>query len=389
MEVKKSQESSRCRVIVILSKRLARRSITAMFKISRRSFGGLIVAGFAAVYLLRPSGSMTKGSERGQVLKERNFRLIKTNGIRLRTVVEGNGPLVILLHGFPYGWYLWRHQIDPLVEAGFQVGVPDMPGYGGSDQPEAIEAYNIIEATKDVAGLADALDQPRFIVVGQDWGAVTAWYTTLAYPQRTRAVVGMTYPFFRPDWFHRADSLPRPENFGGKFAHHLYFQKSGVAEAEFEADVPKSLRVMYYYSSGGAPGESCFGVRSSTPATGRFFDGFPDPKHLPDWLSEQEFDYAVAQWKRSGLRGALNWYRNFDRNADLTRKYQNMKLDQPSFFIGGGKELSEETPIVKGMGEWLTDLRGTLIIPGAGHSIPMERPLEVNKSLLDFLSSVK
>ena len=130
-------------------------------------------------------------------------------------------------------------------------------------------------------------------------------------------------------------------------------------------------------------------MRSSTPATRRFFDGFPDPKHLPDWLSEEEFDYAVAQWKRSGFRGALNWYRNFDRNADLTRKYQNVKLNQPSFFIGGRKELSEETPIVKGMSGWLTNLRGTLIIDGAGHSVPMERPAEVNKALLRFLNSVK
>jgi len=167
-----------------------------------------MLIGLGVAYLLGLSGATAKGIERVPVLKERNLQLIRTNGIQLRTVVEGKGPLIILLHGFPYGWYLWRHQIDSLVEAGFQVAVPDMRGYGGSDQPEAIEAYNIIDATKDVVGLAEALGQQRFIVVGQDWGAVTAWYTTLAYPQRIRAVVGMTYPFFRPDWFHRADSLP-------------------------------------------------------------------------------------------------------------------------------------------------------------------------------------
>jgi pimeloyl-ACP methyl ester carboxylesterase len=181
--------------------------MTAGFKISRRFFGELMLVGLGVGYLLGPSGAMTTGGQ-SQALKERNFRLIKTNGIRLRTVVEGSGPLASYFTASPNGWYLWRHQIDPLVEVGFQVAVPDLRGYGGRDQPEAVEAYDIIEATKDVAGLADALGQQRFIVVGQDWGAVTAWYTTLAYPQRTRAVVGMTYPFFRPDWFHRADSLP-------------------------------------------------------------------------------------------------------------------------------------------------------------------------------------
>src|SRR4029077_21041599 len=81
---------------------------------------------------------------RRKSMKQRHFEMVKTNGVTLRTVVEGKGPLVVLLHGFPQCWYLWRHQIDPIVEAGFQVAVPDQRGYGGSDRPEAIEAYNIV-----------------------------------------------------------------------------------------------------------------------------------------------------------------------------------------------------------------------------------------------------
>jgi pimeloyl-ACP methyl ester carboxylesterase len=112
-------------------------------------------------------------------MQERDFRMIETNGIRLRTVVAGSGPLVILLHGFPQCWYLWRHQIDPIVRAGFQVAVPDQCGYGGSDRPEPIEAYNIIELTRDVAGLADALEHEQFIVVGHDWTGARRWRGTL------------------------------------------------------------------------------------------------------------------------------------------------------------------------------------------------------------------
>jgi pimeloyl-ACP methyl ester carboxylesterase len=110
-------------------------------------------------------------------MKQRNFQMIKTNGVTLRTVVEGSGPLVILLHGFPQCWYLWRHQIDPLVSSGFQVAVPDQRGYGGSDRPSPIESYNIVELSNDVAGLATALGHERFIVVGHDWGAPVAYRT--------------------------------------------------------------------------------------------------------------------------------------------------------------------------------------------------------------------
>src|SRR5215470_62017 len=160
----------------------------------------------------------------GGNMKERNFQLIKTNGITLRTVVEGKGPLVVLLHGFPQCWYLWRHQIDPLVDAGFQVAVPDQRGYGGSDRPEAIEAYNVIELTNDVAGLATALGHEQFIIVGHDWGAPVAWHTALLHPQRTRAVAGLSVPYTR--W--QAGTVTRQENFGDNFWYMVYFQKPGV-----------------------------------------------------------------------------------------------------------------------------------------------------------------
>ena len=127
-------------------------------------------------------------------MQNRNFQMIDTNGVRLRTVVEGDGPLVILLHGFPQCWYLWRHQIDPLVEAGFQVAVPDQRGYGGSDRPEAVDAYNIVDLSNDVAGLATALGHEQFLVVGHDWGAPVAWHTALLHAERVKAVAGLSVP---------------------------------------------------------------------------------------------------------------------------------------------------------------------------------------------------
>jgi len=317
-------------------------------------------------------------------MKERDFQMIETNGIRLRTVVEGKGPLVVLLHGFPQCWYLWRHQIDPLVEAGFQVAVPDQRGYGGSDRPEAIESYDIVNLTGDVVGIADALGHDRFHVVGHDWGAPVAWHTALLHPGRTRSVVGMSVPYTR--W--QAGVFTRQETFGDNFWYVVYFQKPGVAEAELEADIRKSLRTVYFSISADAP-EGLLAVPK--PSTAKFLDGMADPDRLPAWLTEEDLDYYVAQYVQSGFRGPLNWYRNIDRNADITPQLEEAKIGQPSFFIAGVKD-----PVLTfGGGGWVNlmdnyvlDMRGKVFVEGSGHWVPMERPREVNDALLGFLRSV-
>jgi pimeloyl-ACP methyl ester carboxylesterase len=321
-------------------------------------------------------------------LKERNFQLIETNDVRLRAVVEGKGPLVILLHGFPQCWYLWRHQIDPLVEAGFQVAAPDQRGYGGSDRPAEIEAYNIIDLTNDIVGLADALGHERFIVVGHDWGALIAWHTALLHPQRVRSVVGMSVPYTR--W--RAGTMTRQENFGDNFEYMVYYQQPGVAEAELEVDIRKSLRTIYFMTSGDVTLEM---LPARKPATAKLLDGLTDPERFPLWLTEEDIDYYVAQYQQSGFRGPLNWYRNIDRNSEITPQLETAKIEQPSFFIAGKKDFVLSTGAAFGGGGWLsrmdnwvTDMRGKALIEGAGHWVQMERPAEVNEALLGFLRTV-
>src|SRR5262249_37916223 len=238
--------------------------------------------------------------------------------------------------------------------------------------------YNIIWLTNDVAGLASALGHERFIVVGHDWGAPVAWHTALLHPRRVRAVVGMSVPYTR--W--KAGTMTRQENFGDNFWYMVYFQQPGVAEAEFEADIRKSLRTIYYVVSGDAP-EGLWFVQK--PATAKFLDGLPDPARssggLPAWLTEEDLDYYVAQYRQSGFRGPLNWYRNIDRNLELTPQLETAKIEQPSFFIAGSKD-----PVLRFAGgralaqmdKWVTDMRGKVFIDGAGHWVQLERPEEVN-----------
>jgi epoxide hydrolase A/B len=317
-------------------------------------------------------------------MQQRRFRLIETNGIRLRTVVAGQGPLIILLHGWPQCWYLWRHQIDPLVAAGFQVAVPDQRGYGGSDAPQEIEAYDILHLTGDVIGIVDALGHSTCIVVGHDWGAPVAWNTALLHAERVRAVVGMSVPYFR--W--PVGAFTRQENFGDKFWYMVYFQKPGVAEAELEVDVRRTLRMIHFSLSGSAPEHLFFAPKSSTAG---FLDGLIDPQELPRGMTQEDLDYYVAQYQQSGFRGGLNWYRNLDRDIEVTPQLEGKKILQPALFLAGEKDLVLKFPGMNldTMRALIPNLQGCIIVPGAGHWVPAEYPEEVNRSLLDFLKDLR
>jgi pimeloyl-ACP methyl ester carboxylesterase len=131
----------------------------------------------------------------GLVMSRPIERIIKANGINLNVIEQGEGPLVLLCHGFPESSYSWRHQIDALANAGFRSVAPDMRGYGKSDRPEAIDQYSILHLVGDLVGLLDALDAPSAVVVGHDWGASTAWQAARLRPDRFRAVVSLSVPF--------------------------------------------------------------------------------------------------------------------------------------------------------------------------------------------------
>ncbi len=171
----------------------------------------------------------------------------------------------------------------------------------------------------------------------------------------------------------------------------VYFQKPGVAEAEFEADIRRALRMIYFTISGDLPTELRPGRK---PSSANFLDGWIDPERLPEWLNEKDLDYYVTQYQQSGFRGPINWYRNIDRNLELTPQLESIetgKIEQPSFFIAGTKDPVLQFSGGRGvtqMDKWLADLRGKVFIEGVGHWTPMERPAEVNEALLGFLKSI-
>jgi pimeloyl-ACP methyl ester carboxylesterase len=134
-----------------------------------------------------------------EIQPERDYfrRVAVAPDVALRVVVEGAGPLVVLLHGFPQGWYLWRHTIKPLCDAGFRVAAPDQRGYGLSDAPGDAEQYGLKRLTRDVVELAKGLGHEEFYVVGHDWGCQVAWHVAALYPQSVLGVLGLDVPYTR------------------------------------------------------------------------------------------------------------------------------------------------------------------------------------------------
>src|SRR3954470_12475565 len=174
-------------------------------------------------------------------MAEVEHREVEVGGLRMHAAVQGDGPLVVLLHGFPESWYSWRHQLSALAAAGFRAVAPDQRGYGRTDRPEPIEAYDILTLTADVVGLVQALGSDQAVVVGHDWGAPVAWHCALLRPDVFRAIGLLSVPYLPRTWDDpRPTDVMRAVAGDGQF-YQLYFQAPGKAEAELEEDVQLSM----------------------------------------------------------------------------------------------------------------------------------------------------
>jgi pimeloyl-ACP methyl ester carboxylesterase len=324
------------------------------------------------------------------IMSEPTQRMIETNGIRLNIAEQGDGPLVLLCHGFPESWYSWRHQIDALAAAGFHAVAPDMRGYGKSDAPEAIDQYTIFHLVGDLVGLLDALEAPTAVIVGHDWGANVTWQAARLRPDRFRAVVGLSVPY-RPRGKVAPTSV-MPQTADAQF-YQLYFQQPGVAEAELERDPRLSVFTMLYGGSGDAPRGSGAGTGvGMVPREGGFLRGGLVPETLPAWLSAADVDFYAGEFKRSGFRGALNYYRNIDRNWELLAAFADVPVTVPALYIAGDRDMVVAFPgmdqLLANLKHFVPALRNIRMLPGCGHWTQQERPAEVNAAIIDFLRSL-
>ncbi|MGC1679030.1 MAG: alpha/beta hydrolase [Candidatus Binataceae bacterium] len=320
-------------------------------------------------------------------MTELQHKFTATNGIKMHYVEQGAGPLIVLCHGWPESWYSWRHQIPALAAAGFRVVAPDQRGYGRTDRPEAIEAYNIFNLTGDIVGLVHALGESRAIIVGHDWGAPVAWHCALLRPDIFHAIGLLSVPFLPRGPIRPTDAMKALEGKTNWF-YQNYFQEPGRVEKELDEDPRRSITMMLYSASGDPPPAERW--KFLFPRSYKFLESGTIPGRLPGWLTEEDIDFYAAEFGNSGFRGGINWYRNIDRNWELSGFLAGVKLTQPSMFAAGEHDvvLAMYPDAAKVVDFSMPNCRKKVILPGAGHWLQQERPKEINDLLVEFVKGL-
>ena len=314
-------------------------------------------------------------------------RMVETNGIRLHVAEQGDGPLVILCHGFPECWYSWRHQLPALAKAGFRAVAPDLRGYGRSDRPEAVEKYTILDDIGDIVGLVDALGAKQAVIAGHDIGATIAWQTALLRPDRFRAVIALSPPFRSRGFGDPGPPttlMPRNEN----AVFYQLFLQTPEAEAGLGRDLRRTFRSQFSSLSGDRPPSAGGGFPAGmVPRKGGVLT---DPASLPAWITEADIDVYVAEFTRSGLRGPLAWWRNIDRGWELLAPVAGAQVTVPALYMVGERDFvaaAFASSIAK-QATLVPKLRPAIMLAGCGHWTAQERAPEVSAAMIDFLRSL-
>lgn len=313
-----------------------------------------------------------------------SLTMINSHGLDMRVADMGSGPAVLFCHGWPESWYSWRHQLKALADAGYRVIAPDMPGYGKTGKLPTIEDYNILNLSKHVVGVLDALQIDQAILIGHDWGAAIAWNTIQLYPERFTRLINMSVPLRR-----RAPKPPMEiykERFGDRFFYQLYFQKPGVAEAEFDAN-PRAILHRLYSS----PNTFRFTpeIEDKDYRAGGWIGRLGEPKELAPWLNEADLDFYVNEFTEAGFADGIHYYRNIDRNWELLGEKANAIIEQPTLFIAGEKDnvigKATKEKLFDSMKPQVPNLEDVILYPEIGHWVQQEAAEEVNKAILPFL----
>jgi pimeloyl-ACP methyl ester carboxylesterase len=306
---------------------------------------------------------------------------IETNGITLHVTEQGEGPAVLFCHGFPDTAYTWRRQMKVIASAGYRAIAPDMRGYGESSAPADASLYTPLHTTGDLIGLLDALEIPRAILVGHDWGATHAWNAALMRPDRFAAVFCLSVPFVpRSD----VSVFDRMRKAGLQDKFYMFEQIRADAD-EIWANAAVTIPGMLYWASGTAPAGQQW---SPMDPARSLYRAAPGP--VPSWAPPDYVAHNIAQFQRTGFHGGLNYYRAAEPYFALSAPWKGAKIVQPSFFIWGKADgLKELYPLsLNDLRAGLPGLVGGLELDNVGHWVQHEAAAEVSDQLLKFVRTV-
>ena len=307
----------------------------------------------------------------------------KANGIDMAYYEVGprKGVPIIFCHGFPELAFSWRHQLKACEAAGIWAIAPDQRGYGLTSCPEAITDYDIDHLTGDMVGLLDHLGVEKAVFCGHDWGGIVVWQMPLIYPNRCAGIIGVNTPFMVRSQF---DPIVGMRMAFGEDMYIVWFQKPGIADAVLAADVEKTMR---FFMRTPAAVEA-----AAAPDSGQ--NNFAFGEALAAWdksdtanqlLNADELAAFVESFQATGFTGGINWYRNFSRNWERSIDFPTRVDGIPCLMIMAEKDIVLSPAMADGMEDRVGDLEKALVL-GSGHWTQQERPDEVNKLIIDWMT---
>ena len=297
---------------------------------------------------------------------------IDTNGISLSVHSAGEGRPLVLCHGWPEIAYSWRYQVAPLVEAGYQVILPNQRGYEASDRPYPVEAYDASELCQDLLGLLDHFGHEQAVFVGHDWGAILVWNLALMHPTRVSGVINLSVPYMRRE---KREWVGFWEEMLGPDFYIVHFNRQpGVAGAVLDENPRKFLGNLYRTKAWLEPAHE---PQPGMPVINLARSDEPPGAPL---MRDADLDVFVRAFETSGFTGGINWYRNFTRNWHLMADFPE-RIEQPALMIYGDYDL-----VPKGVNlDAVVPLVEEHSLP-CGHWIQQECPEETNRLMLNWLA---
>lgn len=303
----------------------------------------------------------------------------QTNGITMEYFEQGEGPPVLLLHGFPEHPFSWRNQVDAVAAAGFRVIVPSQRGFAGTDAPQDSQTYSGKTLVADLVGLLDALGIEKAVFFGHDWGSMPAWYSAVFSPERVLGVGSLCTPYFT--WESEKDMIETYDELRGPNHYMRTFQEPGVGEAILEADVEHTFRSMLR-GRGCTMDEFEAAPKAVQEVPAGVFVGDPQLFGEPI-VSDEELGFYVDVYSRTGFRGGLNWYRALRLDWEEAQG-SNYFVDKPALMISASDDWFFPRGATDGMEELLPQVEKH-VIPDAAHWLQQEKPDEVNALLVAWL----
>ncbi len=293
---------------------------------------------------------------------------------------DGRGPAVVFSHGFPELAYSWKNQLPALAEAGIRAIAPDQRGYGASSKPSEVTDYDIFHLTGDLVALLDALDIDQAVFVGHDWGGFVVWQMPLLHRDRVAGVVGLNTPY-TPRFPMRPTDLFRMV--GGESNYIVEFQAPGVVDEILTRDVSGLFDALL--RSAVDPAQIAE-LAASTETTGTTFERvIAGPRLGEPLLTPEQMAVYVDTFTDTGFTGGINWYRNFDRNWEMTPEQDGLHIDGlPTMMITAEWDPVLTPALAQSMPDMISDLEMHQLAR-CGHWTPLERGDDVSRLLIDWL----